>query len=502
MIVALPFCHKDEHLALLNLEWCLKLDGGQVPFECVLTVDDRTEVDRVQELAGQYFQSVRVCRYPFWSGNPNWPAPHNHAWQQTARYFDSQPKGQPWLWWEADATPLAKGWLSTLQAAYEQGAKPFAGHWVTGNNGHAYMNGVGIYPPQVNRFDTASYLAHQASFDIVLGPRLATNCHRINHLIAHSLEPASFSTVAEIWQITGKEAVLFHNCKDGSIVKCFTETRGQKIIAAVSNAITAAKEIFVEESPITVVITNFKRPDRVNAAFQSCLVAGVHNIVISGSGVDAGLAAVHNRFLRTKSDVVIDDIPEDRGCNEMWLRGIRKSKTPWVHILHDDDELLPGFKQIESLIRPDLGFVYWPSERRFFETNKYNGLVTHFPNFPIGLQNTDLVLNLLSRPETYSISPVQGLFHREDVIEALEESQVIERDLELRPGMMVGNDMLIWLRAAEKHNQFWLSNQPMCAFGSWSGSTTTDDTKNHRNKLLPLYNRTRDYFSSQSFVQK
>lgn len=499
MIVALPFCHKDEHLALLNLEWCLKLDGGQVPFECVLTVDDRTEPDAVQASAQQYFQSVRVCRYPFWSGNPNWPAPHNHAWQQTARYFDSQPKGQPWLWWEADATPLAKGWLTTLQTAYEQGAKPFAGHWVTGNNGHAYMNGVGIYPPRVNRFDTASYLAHQASFDIVLGPRLATNCHRINHLIAHSLQPLTFSTVSEIWETTGKEAVLFHNCKDGSIVKCFTETRGQKIIAAVSNVITAAKEIFVEESPITVVITNWKRPDKVKAAFHSCLEAGVQHIVVTASAVDEQLAAVHKSFKMSKSDVVIDAIDEDRGCNEMWLRGVRLAKTPWVHILHDDDKVLPAFGKLRE---PVGGFSHWNGAKHWSQAdtstfpNLTGQIYDTFPGRRTGTYPTDDLWRFLLNPKGLTLSPVAGLFRKEHLIEVLEEAETAFRSdqFHYRPTLMVGNDLLIWLRAVEKYPTFDFYHEPKISYGHWDGSCSFEDAKTGRTKLLPIYSAARQYF--------
>lgn len=493
MIVALPFCHKDEHLALLNLELALKLDGGPVPFDCVLCIDSKTEPSTVQHQAVKYFRTVKLCRYAVWTGSPNWPSPHNHAWQSTARYMDASAT-EPWLWWEADAVPLVKGWLSTLQTAYQQGGKPFAGHWIDNNNGFSYMNGAGIYPSQVNRFDTACYLCHQASFDLVLGPRLVKNCHRINHLIAHSLSPVSFSSVPDIWEKSGKEAVLFHNCKDGTIMELLTKTTPQKMAEKVTKAVEKVKDLFVVDSPVTVVITNFKRPDRVRMAFKSCLEAGVKRIVISSSGTDTALEEVHRGFQKVKSDVVISAIKDDRGCNEMWLRGVQLAQTPWVHILHDDDLLLPDFRRIEEHLKPEFGFIYWPSERRFYETNKPCGLVTHFPSCAEGAYPTSIVLDFMLKPDLYSISPVQGLFQRVDLICTLEECERIAKEFEARPNMMVGNDALIWMRACEKHPLCYVMSKPMTAFGSWAGSTTIADSRNGQNHLKPLYNRMREYF--------
>lgn len=501
MIVALPFCHKDEHLALLNLELALKLDGGPVPFDCVLCVDSKTEPSTVQAQAEKYFRAVKVCRYGVWTGNQNWPAPHNHAWQSTARYMDSANPKEPWLWWEADAVPLQKGWLSTLQTAYEQGKKPFAGHWVTGNKGQSYMNGVGIYPPQVNRYDTACYLCHQASFDIVLGPRLVTNCHRINHLIAHSLDPATFSTVPEIWEMAGKDAVLFHNCKDESIANLLLRKPFSRVIDAISNLVSKAQDVLLVESPVTVVITNWKRPDKVKTAFQSCLDAGVKNIVISSSACDSTLASVHAGFKMTKSDVVIDAIDEDRGCNEMWLRGVRLAKTPWVHILHDDDKLLRAFGKITP--QDDVGFYHWNGAKHWCQTDtsKYPTLTGQiydtFPNKTSGVYPTDALWRFLLNPHGLTLSPVAGLFRKEHLLETLEEcdSALVSERFYYRPTLMVGNDLLIWLRAVEKYKTFYFYHEPKISYGHWDGSCSFEDSqRNGHAKLRGIYNSVRDYF--------
>ena len=99
-------------------------------------------------------------------------------------------------------------------------------------------------------------------------------------------------------------------------------------------------------SNVTVVITNYKRPDHLRACFKSCMDAKVANLVVSSSAVNDDVRAVHKEILESIRATIISGITNDLGCNETWIRGVRLAKTSKVTILHDDDWLLPEYEDV------------------------------------------------------------------------------------------------------------------------------------------------------------
>lgn len=230
MIVALPFCEKDEWLALKNLEWVRSLDGGS-PLACLVCHDDRTEPGRVIAATKEYFAEVRACRYSAWTGEFKSPQPQNHAWQETARwiahfaakdafYRDS------WFWWEADACPLRKGWLNAIADEHERGNKPFSGHVVAG---FGYMAAPGVYPANVVAYTQNALFCRGTRFDQAAGNDIRGKIHPINHLIENIRDrdgaPPSFSTVESVRSM--KDLAVFHRCKDGSIIDLLSTGKRQ-----------------------------------------------------------------------------------------------------------------------------------------------------------------------------------------------------------------------------------------------------------------------------------
>lgn len=236
MILVVAFCSKDADLQRRNLEWMLELDSG-CGREGVLAYDTATPVfyvEQIEALAQRYFTKVHHCRYqePPVKG---WPAACNWAWQSTARWmFEFGPK-QPWLWLEADATPLKSGWLLTLEKAHQEGGKAFGGH-VVKDMGH--MNGVGIYPWDVMRRNEMAMLARAAAWDVVLKPSTQSDCVSLNHLIQHAWNvhpldramiwngegaPLSFKSQEDVALWMDFNAVLIHRVKDGSLIPLLRE---------------------------------------------------------------------------------------------------------------------------------------------------------------------------------------------------------------------------------------------------------------------------------------
>src|SRR5688500_13713075 len=110
MLIVLPFCFKDEHLALKNLELCKKLDG-KTKYTCLLTYDSATKPDAAEARAKECFGEVKKFNYDKWGATQAWTMVQNWAWQETARHIYTHVRKAHWLWWEADGTPLVGGWL-------------------------------------------------------------------------------------------------------------------------------------------------------------------------------------------------------------------------------------------------------------------------------------------------------------------------------------------------------------------------------------------------------
>lgn len=249
---------------------------------------------------------------------------------------------------------------------------------------------------------------------------------------------------------------------------------------------------------ITVVITNFRRHEKVKAAFESCVRAKVSNIVVAASGCDANLKKVHDEF-RKRTGVVVDAISGDLGCNEMWLRGVRLAKTPWVHILHDDDELLPGFWELQSRLKDNVGFFHWDGAKHADPPSLIGGDLAPYRTFydrPSGVYSTDALWPIILNENSNSLSPVAGLFRKEHLVEVLEECQ---RELGgpeflYSPTMMVGNDLMIWLRAVEKYPKFEYLTKPLVSYGHWDGSCSQQESRVGFTTIRRIYNATRAYF--------
>lgn len=216
MLVVIPVCAKDASLVEANLA-LLKHFGGCPDFDAVIIAEGGTPLAALS-LAPSLFHAVIAHDYDVYVGDARWPRPQNYAWQTAARIM--APLGQPWLWWEADATPLVKGWLTTLAAEYTRAARPFMGH-ILGTGYTQHMNGVGIYPANVAEHAMDAMICRASPFDMMLWKDIRYKTHSANGLIAHfprfTQTQVSFDDIAVARRLVDKGAVLFHGCNDGSL---------------------------------------------------------------------------------------------------------------------------------------------------------------------------------------------------------------------------------------------------------------------------------------------
>jgi hypothetical protein len=228
LLVVLPVCVKDADLMLKCLDWMVELDG-QNQFDCLLSHDPSLGpawMSRLRAAAQRAFRHVHEFVYPR-PVRENWPDAANIAFQSTALHIQAACH-QPWFWFEADCVPLQPNWLSSLWLEYRNCGHPIMGPVVPGM-GH--MNGTAIYPANfANSAPHAMAAGYGTAFDSDMTPDLVGRTHdcsrsfcarwgMVNGTLHPSAGPAPhFSSPQSLAQWVPPGAVLFHRCKDGSLI--------------------------------------------------------------------------------------------------------------------------------------------------------------------------------------------------------------------------------------------------------------------------------------------
>lgn len=432
------------------------------------------ECKELLRFASGGFKSVALIPTSHKLTDESWPKGANWLFQTACRYFKEQ-GGSSFLWLEPDCVPLIPKWLEALEAEYIRCKKLFMGADINGKQ----LSGIAIYPP--NSLDLYRDFFREGisdrPWDYVVDARpMGHVTDLIQHVWGKKGLPPTFVKIRRPGDAENvmslscidPHAALFHRCKDTSLINLLREQH-------VPNS-------------ISVVITNFKRPEFLKMAFESAVDAGACNIVVTSSGTTPAVQAVHKQ-LHPRPVIVSEE--GDSGCNANWLAGITAAPTEWVTLLHDDDLLMPAFRMVARYATNKVGFVLWDARRHGM------GFKDVYPvlDLPTGVYPTRKLLRNLLIPNSFTLSPTIGCFRKEDVIATLHEAQDnFGADFHIKPTMMVGNDLLIWLRAIQKHRYFQYIKAPLTSFGHHPGSTTCDEVFNRRGKLAPIYNKVREHF--------
>lgn len=243
MIVSYSICRRDEAIALSTLEWAFSLDG-KLPYHAILSLGDGVEAEPLREAMVKLFSKVTVIG----SNAPeSWPQGKNAAFQNLVRYLNDVRNQESFLWWETDAIPLKKGWLATLESEHLVGGKAFTGYV---HDALKCMECVGIYPPNFMEYSPVNgMLCRAAPWDRCCGAEIIQNVHRANHLMqfVHDVDgfPPTFPKDAKLLK---DGAVLFHACKDGTLIEELSKGAIKRFIGNLFKKPEAKKS-----EPITVV---------------------------------------------------------------------------------------------------------------------------------------------------------------------------------------------------------------------------------------------------------
>lgn len=246
LLTVLPFCAKDAKDAIRLLEWIRELDTQILGHSLLLIADDAVPAEvkaQVKAVAVEAFRTVSAstvkCPAPV---NNNYHVPAAVMFDGAAFIVDSRYKWN-WLWLEPDAVPLKSGWLDRLAEAYDESDKRFMG--VLHKHGQkdlpeTVMYGTAVYPncarSELKKFCDGTKPFDMAFSDYVV-PR-ATHTNLIHHRFGSQTESPTFKdaklptdgpNVGTLNDIP-KEAVLFHRCKDGSLIQLIRNRVGKQFV--------------------------------------------------------------------------------------------------------------------------------------------------------------------------------------------------------------------------------------------------------------------------------
>lgn len=226
IVTVAAYCEKDKHLTQESLNWLFEMGFDKAGYgkgrKIVLAHNRRSTASGLTSVAGIMFDEVDEME-PSDEMEQGWPIACNHLWYRTAEHMAKQ--DCPWLYLEADAVVLSPDYLRKIELEYARLGKPFMGDVVRINDaGTEHLTGVSVYPP-----DAATRLQLNLQ-----GEAWDYQCRR-------QILPMAADTklIQQIWRrppfmsqndlvCIDTEAVIFHQCKDASLINLLRQIAAHK----------------------------------------------------------------------------------------------------------------------------------------------------------------------------------------------------------------------------------------------------------------------------------
>lgn len=511
LAVVLAYHSKDIKLCMRLLEWIAELGKNDNQLFLISgRSSTEAEDDLVQSVAKNAFSVVNLIKQHV-GDELGWPGAPNAMFGAAASYMAANLQ-TAWLWLEPDCVFLKPDALGTLQKEYYAAGKRYMGAIQ-----NKFLAGVAVYPRDAYKDFALHVKSTTIPWDVLGGDAILKQSH-ITNLIQHEWgESGSAPPVFKDLSRIRPEAVLFHRCKDGSLIDVLASARQSSPRMDVQKAKQTTEShkeeqrkaepsddkqdkkvvqprIAVDGIDWTIIVTSYNRQHLLRRAIESCSYArGAHVIITSTSTSDAAKAA--ERSYASKHDVLA--FGNRLSANASWLAGACKAKTKMVTILHDDDVITPAAAEaVTAALANGCDLVRWattigPQRDRIWQETMWRN----------GCNRSSQILCELCSYGQLAVSPVSGAYRQDVCVEALKEAEDnLGSEFEMRKGFVVGNDLLLWLRAAERSNKVWYSDDPGCNFGT-EESTTAKEKHNGFKTLLAFYDRLREYYFSTHKVR-
>jgi len=244
--IVFPVTHKDGEIAL-RLAAQIALLRNVQDYEVLIVANHkgRNYAEGVAEIIKPFFGATNIFEVAN-QCEVNRTEAANHMFRSAVNFLDQSGNESPWYWFEADNTLLDPLWLPKIAAGYrraEDDGKFFMGHvkptpsmaqdgTVTyPNPTDTFMVGTSVYPPQITRFTRLWQTARVTPWDTYIrweikryvqdSPLFAHNWNTLNYRVEAGklvCDKGSEKSLSTTEPECNKAAVVFHGCKDGSLV--------------------------------------------------------------------------------------------------------------------------------------------------------------------------------------------------------------------------------------------------------------------------------------------
>ena len=226
------------------------------------------------------------------------------------------------------------------------------------------------------------------------------------------------------------------------------------------------KKISNKEKILTILITNWKRVDFLENLLKKIINSSdLITLVISCSIYSKKLEKILLEYEKYFDDYTFIISETDHGCNMCWLNGLKNVFTKYVHIVHDDDLIVPNYNDIllnKFLPYKDknIDLVFSNGLAINYETNSvvwkgnYDEIIFQL-NMKEGIYNEkyiDIFLKTYSNVDfVWPISPVTQIYRTDIAYQTLIEcnNNFIDREYFSKPTMMLGNEIMMTLRSLQ-----------------------------------------------------
>ena len=250
MMIVIPWCHKDADGTLNLLHWMRELDG-QSRHSCLLVAAaglPKEKIGALVEAARAAFQNVIPVQTTMIDNRP-WPCGPNTMFRCTLGWAKQHLPGRYFWWNEPDCIPLVPGWADALEAEYLFAKRPFMG--VMADLPTPHLTGCAMYPSNVAFYNKEMTLADRKAFDCVEPLKTLAFTHHTT-LVHHQWNDWDGSTVPSFQSVDKLKllrpgAVIFHRCKDQSLVERLRERRAKLAEPSKPPSLAARAVSFVRE---------------------------------------------------------------------------------------------------------------------------------------------------------------------------------------------------------------------------------------------------------------
>lgn len=264
LIVALPYHSGDHSSAKRLLQWISELET-KVDHALLLVADDAVPMDVKREMNALGKTIFSHCETIM----PKCPSPVNGNYhpsaavmfERTAGHIDSCYKWN-WLWMEPDCVPLRAGWLNDLSVAYDECPKRFMGSIAKVDQRDVpptVMFATAVYPNCAHS-ELKQFCDGKSAFDMAFSGHVVPRAHNTPLIFHRFGSPTDVPTFKEVkmptdgpnvgtLDIIPNEAVLFHRCKDGSLIDLLRKSLQETQTANALEPLDVPDSVLPSEQP-------------------------------------------------------------------------------------------------------------------------------------------------------------------------------------------------------------------------------------------------------------